>query len=103
MKTASMADIQSRLSHHLRVSRKEPVLITRRGKPVGLLIAPDAEELDRLTTLSSTVLRAELKKSLREFEQGKTLSHEEFWRRVEATASKTRRNRNGPATTERLG
>jgi prevent-host-death family protein len=99
MKTASMADIKSRLGHHLRVSRKEPVLITRRGKPVGLLIAPDADALDRLTTLNSAVLRKELEASLRDFEQGKVLSHEEFWRRIKADANarQPRKNKNGAA------
>jgi len=49
MKIASVADIKARFSAYLRAAERGPVVVTRSGKPVGVLLAVDGEEeLERL-------------------------------------------------------
>lgn len=49
MKIASVADIKARFSEYLRAATRGPVVVTRSGKPVGVLLAIDDEDkLERL-------------------------------------------------------
>lgn len=49
MKIASVADVKARFSSFLRESKKGPVIVTRNGKPVGVLLPmEDEEEIERL-------------------------------------------------------
>lgn len=44
MKRVSLSEIKDRLSEYLKVSRKEDIVITRHGKPVGILIGFKSED-----------------------------------------------------------
>ena len=93
MKTASLAEIKANLSAYVRASAEAPVIVTRNGKPVAVLIAPsDDEELERLLLAHSRKLRAILDAADRRIDKGAGISHEEFWHRVE---SRTRPNGSG--------
>lgn len=49
MKIAPVADVKAKLSAYLRGSQEGTVIITRNGKPVGVLLSvEDEEELERL-------------------------------------------------------
>ena len=50
MRIASLADVKAKLSAYVHTSEKEgPVIITRNGKAVAVLIAPkDEDDLERL-------------------------------------------------------
>ena len=39
MKSASVADVKARLSAYLKETRQGPVIVTRNGKPVAVLLA----------------------------------------------------------------
>ena len=85
MKTASVADVQARLSDYLKATRQGPVVVTRNGKPVAVLLAvTDEEELERLALAHSPKFRAIVQKSMQQIQAGKGLPHEEFWRQIEA-------------------
>lgn len=44
MKRVPLAEIKDDLSRYLRLSASEPVLITRHGRPAGVLIGFESEE-----------------------------------------------------------
>src|SRR2546428_11136949 len=85
MKIASVADIKARLSAYLRESEQGPVIVTRNGKAVAVLLAVrDDDELERLVLAHSPKFQALLDKSRRQIDQTGGIPHEQFWREVEA-------------------
>src|SRR5439155_26716021 len=85
MKIASVADIKARLSAYLKESREGPVVVTRNGKAVAVLLAvTDDDELERLLLAHSPKFQALLDKSRRQIEETGGIPHEQFWRGVEA-------------------
>jgi prevent-host-death family protein len=85
MKIASVADVKARLSAYLRECRDGPVIVTRNGKPVAVLVAvTDEEELERLVLAHSPKFQALLDRSRRQIEETGGIPHDEFWREVEA-------------------
>ena len=49
MKIAPIADIKARFSLYLKESEEGPIVVTRNGKPVAVLLSVgDEEELERL-------------------------------------------------------
>jgi prevent-host-death family protein len=89
MKTATVADIKARLSDYLKESQEGPVVVTRNGKPVAVLVAvTDEEELERLVLAHSPKFQALLDKSERQIEKTGGIPHEQFWREVEAETHK---------------
>ncbi len=89
MKTASVADVKARLSAYLKETQEGPVVVTRNGKAVAVLLAvTDEDELERLMLAHSPKFRAIIEKSRREIEETGGLSHEQFWREVAAERRK---------------
>jgi prevent-host-death family protein len=85
MKIASVADVKARLSSYLKESATGPVVVTRNGKAVAVLLGVrDDEELERLLLAHSRKLRAILDAADRRIERGAGIGHDEFWRRVES-------------------
>lgn len=85
MKIASVADVKARLSAYLKVTEEGPVIITRNGKAVAVLLAvTDEDELERLVLAHSPKFQAILEKSRRRIEQTGGIPHEQFWREVKA-------------------
>jgi prevent-host-death family protein len=85
MKIASIADIKARLSAYLRETQQGPVIVTRNGKAVAVLLAvTDEDELERLVLAHSPKFQALLDQSRRRIEDTGGIPHEQFWREVEA-------------------
>ena len=85
MKIASVADIKARLSAYLKESEQGPVVVTRNGKAVAVLLAvTDDDELERLVLAHSPKFQALLDKSRRQIEETGGIPHEQFWREVKA-------------------
>src|SRR6266852_2133026 len=97
MKIASVADVKARLSAYLKESQEGPVIVTRNGKPVAVLLAvTDEDELERLVLAHSPKFQAILEKSRRQIEATGGIPHDVFWREVEAENRKRPGNvRNG--------
>src|SRR5436309_11826691 len=90
MKIASVAAIKARLSAYLRESQEGPVVVTRNGKAVAVLLAvTDEDELERLILAHSPKFQALLDKSRRQIEETGGIPHEQFWHEVTA---ESRRN-----------
>jgi prevent-host-death family protein len=89
MKIVSVAEIKARLSAYLNESRQGPVVVTRNGKAVAVLVAvTDDDELERLVLAHSPKFQALLDKSRRQIEETGGIPHEQFWREVEAERRK---------------
>jgi prevent-host-death family protein len=109
MRIAPLADVKARLSAYLdQCEREEPVVITRNGRPVAVLLAPlDEDDLEGLLLARSPRFRALLEKSRRSIRSGKALTHKDFWRAVaqrykrsaaKRVAEKQAWQRRGPGT-----
>src|SRR5438270_11831211 len=85
MTVASVADVKARLSAYLKEVQEGPVIITRNGKAVAVLLAvTDEDELERLVLAHSPKFQAILDKSRRQIEETGGIPHDVFWREVEA-------------------
>ena len=85
MKIASVAEVKARLSSYLKASATGPVVVTRNGKAVAVLLGVnDDEELERLLLAHSRKLRDILEAADRRIDRGAGIGHEEFWHEVES-------------------
>ncbi|OHD20512.1 MAG: hypothetical protein A2064_13990 [Spirochaetes bacterium GWB1_66_5] len=82
MKIVSLAEVKAKLSAYVQeVEKSGPVVITRNGKAVAVLVAPvDDDDLERLILSRSPRFRALLTRSRRSIRSGKWLNHEDFWK-----------------------
>jgi prevent-host-death family protein len=87
MKVASIADVKARLSTYVHDAEASgPVVITRNGKAVAVLVAPeDEDDLERILLSRSHRLQAILEESRASLAKGEGLGHEEFWDESEST------------------
>ena len=91
MRVAPLADVKAKLSAYLVECEAEgPVVITRNGKAVGILLAPlDDDDLERLLLSRSKRFQAMLNSSRQSIKAGKGLAEDEFWTRVERNHGRT--------------
>ena len=84
MRIASLAEVKSKFSTYLREARESgPVIITRNGKAVAVILAPvDDDDLERLVLSRSPRFQSLLKESRDSIRAGNGVSHEEFWKDV---------------------
>ena len=84
MRIAPLADVKARLSAYLdRCEKEGPIVITRNGTAVGVLIAPlDDDDLEMLLLARSPRFQALLDQSRASIKAGKGLSRKDFWKAV---------------------
>ena len=83
MKIASVADVKAKLSAFLEDAREGPVVVTKNGKAVAVLVAVnDDEELERLVLAHSPKFQALIRRSHLQIERGGGVTHEEFWKEL---------------------
>jgi prevent-host-death family protein len=84
MKIAPIADVKARFSAYLKESEAGPVIVTRNGKPVGVLISmEDEEELERIILAYSPKFQSLLEKSKTRIQVRGGIAHKDFWKEVE--------------------
>lgn len=89
MKIASVADVKARLSACLKESEEGPVIVTRNGKPVAVLLGvTDEDELERLVLAYSPKFQAILEKSHSQIDKTGGIPHDDFWREMETENGK---------------
>src|SRR5213082_2930840 len=80
MKIASVAEIKSQFSAFLKASEGGPIVVTRNGRPVAVIVGvQDEDEIERLLMAYSPQLRAILERSRQQFRDGQWLGEEQFW------------------------
>src|SRR5262249_2076953 len=85
MRIASVADVKAQFTAYLKESEDGPVIVTRNGRPVAVLIgSQDEDEIERLLTAYSPQLQAILERSRQQIREGQWLSHDDFWQELDA-------------------
>src|ERR671927_440562 len=81
MRIAPLATVKAQLSAYLEQCKAEgPIVITRNGKAVAVLLAPmDDDDLEGLLLARSPRFQALLDKSRASIQAGKGLSSRQFW------------------------
>ena len=88
MKIASVAEIKSQFSAFLKAGEGGPVVVTRNGRPVAVIVGvQDEDEIERLLIAYSPRLRAILDHSRQQIREGQCFGENEFWSKVEAVPS----------------
>lgn len=84
MKIAPLADVKAHLSSYVDQCEAEgPVVITRNGRAVAVLLAPqDDDDLERLLLAHSPKFQSMLNRSRRSIAAGKGLTPAAFWKAV---------------------
>ena len=103
MRIASVADVKARLSAYLKESEQGPVIVTRNGKAVAVLLAvTDDDELERLVLAHSPKFQALLDKSRRQIDETGGIPHDQFWQEVRAESREAAgKGRRVPGRTKR--
>ena len=84
MKSASAAKIAAQFDDYLEASREQPVLVTRNGKPVAVLVAvQDKAEAEQVASGRSRSLRSVLEEGHEQIQKGGGIPHAQFWGEVE--------------------
>jgi prevent-host-death family protein len=83
MKIASVADVKAKFSGFIKASESGPVVVTKNGKPVAVLLSvQDEEEIERLMLAYSPKLQGILQVAEKQIRAGKGIKHDAFWREV---------------------
>jgi prevent-host-death family protein len=90
MRIAPLADVKAKLSAYVDECGTEgPVVITRNGKAVAVLLTPnDDDDLERIILGRSRHFQALLDRSRKSIKEGKGLSEKDFWQAVRKRAQK---------------
>ncbi|HLB11928.1 MAG TPA: type II toxin-antitoxin system Phd/YefM family antitoxin [Dehalococcoidia bacterium] len=84
MKIAPVAEIKARFSAYLKASEEGPVIVTKNGKPVAVLLAMgDEDELERLILAYSPKFQDLLRTAEKQVQEGLGIPHDKFWREME--------------------
>lgn len=85
MKMAPIAEVKARFSSYVRASEDGPVVVSRNGKPVAVLLSvADEDELERLLLAHSPRFQALLGAAEQRIRDTGGLTHEDFWEAVES-------------------
>jgi prevent-host-death family protein len=88
MKIAPVAELKARFSAYLKSSAEGPVVVTRHGKPVAVLLSiEDEDELERLVLAYTPKFQRILEAAREQIRETGGIGHEEFWQEMEAETS----------------
>jgi prevent-host-death family protein len=88
MKIVPVAEVKAHLSSYLEETAGGPVIITKNGRAVAVLIAvTDDDELERLIMAHSPRLRQLLDEAASRVKSGDGIPHDQFWAQVDAEAA----------------
>lgn len=92
MKITSVADMKSQFSSYIKETEEGPVVVTRNGKPVAVLLGvTDEEELERLVLAYSPKFTSILEAGRKRIRAGKGIPHDEFWRGIDRAGPKKKK------------
>jgi prevent-host-death family protein len=101
MKSATAVKIAAQFDHYLDASRERPVLVTRNGKPVAVLVGvQDAAEAKRVASGGPRTLKSILAAADEQLRRGRGIPHDRFWREVERSRG-AKRAMSAPARVRR--
>jgi prevent-host-death family protein len=81
MKIAPVSDVKARFSAYLERCQDGPVIVTKNGRPVAVLISIlEDDELERLVLAYTPRFRRLLDAAEQRIQQTGGIGHEEFWK-----------------------
>ncbi len=84
MKIVPVTEIKAQFNAFLRTCREEPVVVTRKGKMVAVLLSVENEEdLERLVLSHSSEFQKISDTGKQQIKEGKGIRHEDFWEEPE--------------------
>jgi prevent-host-death family protein len=87
MKIAPVADIKAHFSDYIKKSGEGPIVVTKHGKPVAVLLGlKDEEEIERLLIAYSTKFQDILERGRQQIQQTGGIEHDQFWKEVDTEA-----------------
>ena len=87
MRIVSVGEIKAKLSAYLRASRRGPVVVTRNGKAVAVLLSVDSDdELEDIVLANSPKFQAVVAKARDQLARGEGIPHEQFWTDLERSS-----------------
>lgn len=85
MKIASVADVKAKFSGYIRDSEQGPVVVTRNGKPVAVLLSvSDEDEIERLILAYSPKFQGILAIAEQQVRDGQGIKQDAYWQEVES-------------------
>ena len=89
MRIASVADVKAKFSSYLKASEQGPVVVTKNGRPVAMLLSiKDEDEIERMLLAHSPKFQSILEVAEQQIREGKGIKHEDFWRDIESETTK---------------
>ncbi len=84
MKIASVADVKAKFSGYLKASEQGPVVVTKNGRPVAMLLSiTDEDEIERMALAYSPKFQGIVQLAEKQIREGKGMKHKDFWREME--------------------
>jgi prevent-host-death family protein len=89
MRIASVADVKAKFSGYINASKKGPIVVTKNGRPIAMLLSvTDEDEIERMLLAYSPKLQGILSVAEQQIREGKGISHDDFWREIESETPK---------------
>jgi prevent-host-death family protein len=83
MRIASVADVKAKLSGYIKESESGPIIVTKNGRPVAVLLGvQDEDEIERMVLAYSPKFKRIMHVAEKQLREGKGIGHQEFWRDV---------------------
>lgn len=87
MNIAPLADVKARFSAYIKKIQEEPVIVTKNGRPVAVMVGiSDKDDLERIMLFVSPKFQALLDEAERRIRETGGMSHDEAWAQIESEA-----------------
>jgi len=87
MKIGSVADVKAKFSGYLKASEEGPVVVTKNGKPVAVLLSmKNEEEIERMVLAYSPKFQGIVQLAEQQIRDGKGIDHQDLWKEVEGNS-----------------
>jgi len=102
VKVATQDEVAADFAEYVKATKKGPVVVTNKGKPVAVLLRSESDEdVERLLMGHSPKLQAILQAARKRFREGRGIPHETFWKEVEEENARKSPKRVRPAKNTR--
>ncbi|MEJ5311068.1 MAG: type II toxin-antitoxin system Phd/YefM family antitoxin [Anaerolineae bacterium] len=84
MNIAPLADVKARFSAYIKKVQDEPVIVTKNGRPVAIMLGIlDKDDLERIMLATSPRFQALLDAAERRIQETGGMSHDDVWAQLE--------------------
>ena len=89
MKIAPLAEVKDKFSAFIEACRKSPVVVTKNGKPVAMIISiGDEDELDRLLLMHHPAFERIIEPGYRSVKEDGGVKSKDFWTEMKRRRAK---------------